>query len=243
VLRKTSCLLQFWTIHPVKNIFSSSSGEKNSPQPSTELLLDVLVHCEEQEAIVERGGDTAREKAGIYARREAGVVPDGRAEAFSDEKEIAEVASTREVGGDTGLVLDCGGVDADADLGEEREGLGPGLGFGGVEVAGCKQRRRGWEWGSGCEEEEVMASAMVVVVGSEIDEGGRQRSLKGGRGSAPTGHMREEAGGERLWWKWGYDPPSPLSGRCYGSCWSSYSAAPRPFLRFRTYFRELLETA
>ena len=83
-----------------------------------------------QPAVADRGGDATREEAGADARREAGVVARGRAEALGGEKEVAEAPCAREVGGDAGVVLDGGGVAADADVGEEGEGLGPGSGLG-----------------------------------------------------------------------------------------------------------------
>ena len=69
--------------------------------------------------------------AGGAARSGAGVVARGRAEALSGEEEVAEAAGAREVGCDAGVVLDGGGVAADADVGEEgRRRAPPRLGDG-----------------------------------------------------------------------------------------------------------------
>ena len=61
-------------------------------------------------------------KAGGAARSGAGVVARGRAEALSGEEEVAEAAGAREVGCDAGVVLDGGGVAADAS--ERKAGVG-----------------------------------------------------------------------------------------------------------------------
>nr|CAB3496270.1 unnamed protein product [Digitaria exilis] len=90
-----------------------------------------------QPVVADRGCDAAREEAGADARREAGVVARGRAESLGSEEEVAEAAGPGEVGGDVGVVLDCGGVAADADVGEEGKGLGPGFGFGFGARIGC----------------------------------------------------------------------------------------------------------
>ena len=64
-------------------------------------------------------------------RSGAGVVARGCAEALSGEEEVAEAAGAREVGCDAGVVLDAGGVAADADVGEEgRRRAPPRLGDG-----------------------------------------------------------------------------------------------------------------
>jgi hypothetical protein len=138
-----------------------------------------------QAAVAERGDDTAREETDVYARREAGVVPGGRAEAFGGEKEVAEAAGTREVGGDAGVVLDCSGVASDADLGEEREGLGPGLGFG-VRGRGCG----------------VRATTPAVRMGRWLRRGGghgQRHGCGGGEWDWRTGVATEppEGGGDR----------------------------------------------
>ena len=73
------------------------------------------LQVEEVRRLAEAGGGGA-------ARSGSGIVARGRAEALSGEEEVVEAAGAREVGCDAGVVLDGGGVAADAS--ERKAGVG-----------------------------------------------------------------------------------------------------------------------